>query len=161
MEKESIYACLSPNSISLYVRAGCRVARNCIYWAHIQGAVFMYEHRNEPLLSHWAFLRRMASHGGFALVLVLISLGIGMLGYHLLEGLSWLDALVNASMLLGGMGPVNALHSDAGKLFASFYALYSGLIFLVIAGVLLAPVLHRILHHFHLEEAEEADPDAA
>lgn len=121
----------------------------------------MYEHHNEPLLSRWDFLRRMASHGGFALVLVLISLGLGMLGYHLLEGLSWLDALLNASMLLGGMGPVNALQTDGGKLFASFYALYSGLIFLVIAGVLLAPVLHRILHHFHLEEMEDADRDTA
>src|SRR4051794_24457082 len=111
----------------------------------------MYEHRNEPLLSQGAFLRRLASHGGVAAIMLVGSLGLGMLGYHAFEGLSWLDALVNASMLLGGMGPVDQLHTDAGKVFASFYALYSGLIFLVIAGVLLAPVLHRTLHHFHLE----------
>ena len=117
----------------------------------------MYEHRNEPLLPRGAFLRRLATHGGIAFIMIASSLGLGMLGYHFFEGLSWLDALVNASMLLGGMGPVNALHTDAGKLFASFYALYAGLIFLVIAGVLLAPVLHRILHHFHLEETDEGE----
>lgn len=115
----------------------------------------MYEHRNESLLSLEAFLRRLAIHGGVALGLVAISLGIGMLGYHVFEGLSWLDALVNASMLLGGMGPVDPLHTVAGKLFASFYALYSGLIFLIVAGVLIVPIFHRLLHHFHLEELEK------
>jgi hypothetical protein len=115
----------------------------------------MYEHRNESLLPLHDFLRRLATHGGIALGLIAISLGIGMAGYHFLEGLSWLDALVNASMLLGGMGPVNPLQTDAGKLFASFYALYSGLIFLVVAGVLFVPVFHRLLHHFHLEEMED------
>ena len=117
----------------------------------------MYEHRNEGLLSLGAFLRRLAVHGGIALGLVAISLGIGMLGYHTFEGLSWLDALVNASMLLGGMGPVDPLHTVAGKLFASFYALYSGLIFLIVAGVLIVPIFHRLLHHFHLEELEKDD----
>jgi hypothetical protein len=118
----------------------------------------MYEHRNEPLISHGAFLRRLAAHGGVALLLVIVSLGIGMAGYHFIEGLPWIDALVDASMLLGGMGPVDPIHSVAGKLFASFYALYSGLIFLIVAGVLLAPVFHRALHHFHLdaEDAEDA-----
>jgi hypothetical protein len=115
----------------------------------------MYEHRNETLLPIRDFLRRLATHGGIALGLIAFSLGIGMAGYHFLEGLSWLDSLVNASMLLGGMGPVNPLQTDAGKLFASFYALYSGLIFLVVAGVLFVPVFHRLLHHFHLEELED------
>jgi hypothetical protein len=115
----------------------------------------MYEHRSEALLSPAQFLRRLATHGGIALGLVATSLGIGMLGYHFFEGLSWLDALVNASMLLGGMGPVDSLHTVAGKLFASFYALYSGLIFLIVAGVLVVPVFHRIIHHFHLEEIEK------
>jgi hypothetical protein len=76
---------------------------------------------------------------------------LGVLGDHYLEGLAWIDALVNASMLLGGMGPVDALHTVAGKLFASFYALYSGIIFLVVVGVIFAPLYHRFLHRFHLE----------
>ena len=115
----------------------------------------MYEHHRQPLLSRAAFLRRLASHGGLALALVAGSLGMGMLGYEFFEGLPWLDALLNASMLLGGMGPVDSLHTDAGKLFASFYALYSGLIFLVVAGLMIAPVFHRILHRFHLEQASD------
>ena len=121
----------------------------------------MYEHRSEALISHGAFLRRLANHGFVALGLVASSLGIGMLGYHLLEGLSWLDALVNASMLLGGMGPVDALHTPAGKLFASFYALYAGLVFLVVAGVLFVPVFHRILHRFHIDDADGDEPESA
>lgn len=76
---------------------------------------------------------------------------LGVLGYHYLEGMLWIDALVNASMLLGGMGPVDALHTVGGKLFASFYALYSGIIFLVVVGVIFAPLYHRFLHRFHLE----------
>ncbi len=86
-----------------------------------------------------------------AMLLVAVSWLIGILGYRLLEGLSWIDSILNAAMLLGGMGPVNALHTDAGKLFASFYALFSGIVFLVAVGVLMAPILHRILHQFHLE----------
>ncbi len=119
----------------------------------------MFEHHDEALLPPGQFLRRLATHGGIALGLVATSLGIGMLGYHVFEGLSWLDALVNASMLLGGMGPVDPLHTVAGKLFASFYALYSGLIFLIVAGVLVVPVFHRIIHHFHLEEMEKDDDE--
>jgi hypothetical protein len=111
----------------------------------------MYEHRHEPLLSRAAFLARMAWHGTVALGIVIGSLGIGVLGYHFIEGLPWVDALLNASMLLGGMGPVNALQTTAGKLFASFYALYSGVVFLVIAGIIFAPLFHRFLHRFHLE----------
>lgn len=115
----------------------------------------MYEHHNQPLLSIENFFTRMLKHGLLAFVLVVVSLGMGMLGYHFLESLSWVDALVNASMILGGMGPVNPLQTTAGKIFASFYALYSGMIFLIIAGVMLAPVAHRFLHHFHLMEAED------
>jgi hypothetical protein len=119
----------------------------------------MYEHRNDPLLSRSAFLQRLASHTGIAIGIVLISLGIGILGYHFMEGLAWIDALVNAAMILGGMGPVNALHTNAGKLFASFYALYSGIVFLVAVGIIFAPVFHRILHHFHLEMETDDDKD--
>ena len=79
------------------------------------------------------------------------SLLLGMAGYHWLEGLAWLDSLVNASMLLGGMGPVNGIQTNAGKVFASFYALYSGIIFLIVVGIMFAPLFHRFLHRFHLE----------
>jgi len=111
----------------------------------------MYEHRHEPLLPRAAFLRRVVRHASVAGVIVLGSLGIGILGYHLLDGLPWIDALVNAAMLLGGMGPVDELHSTAAKLFAAAYALYAGLVFLIVAGVVFVPVFHRLLHHFHLE----------
>ncbi len=111
----------------------------------------MFEHRKEPLLPRSQFLKRMARYVSIAFAIDAGSLAIGVLGYHFLEGLSWLDSLLNAAMLLGGMGPVNSLHTTAGKLFASFYAIYCGVIFLVVAGVILAPMIHRFLHHFHLE----------
>ena len=85
-----------------------------------------------------------------ASLIVLISLGVGILGYHIFEGLNFIDSLLNASMILGGMGPVNEVKTDAGKIFASFYALFSGIVFLVIAGVIFAPIFHRFLHKFHL-----------
>ena len=110
----------------------------------------MYEHHKQPLLSRKAFLGRLARHGGIGLGIIAGSLGIGILGYRGFESLSWVDALVNAAMILGGMGPVNELHTNGGKVFASFYALFSGIIFLVVVGVLLAPVFHRFLHRFHL-----------
>jgi len=110
-----------------------------------------FEHRHEPLLPFGAFLRRQLRYAAVATGLVAGSLALGAAGYHLFEGLPWLDAVLNAAMLLGGMGPVNSLHTPAGKLFATFYALYAGLVFLVAAAVLLAPLFHRFLHHFHLE----------
>ncbi len=118
----------------------------------------MYEHRSEPLLPRRQFLRRMLGHGLVALSLVVVSLAIGVAGYHFAGGLSWLDALLNASMILGGMGPVNELHTTAGKLFASAYALFSGLAFLATAGILVAPLAHRLLHHLHLEAADDSEP---
>jgi len=108
------------------------------------------ERRHEPLLSRRAFLRRQFLFALFALAIVFGSLGIGVLGYHFSEGLSWLDALVNASMILFGMGPVSELHTNAGKWFASFYAMFSGVAFITIVGVVFAPVFHRFLHRFHL-----------
>lgn len=111
----------------------------------------MFEHRKEPLLPRSAFLRRLVRYTIIALGIDLGSLAIGMLGYHFLEGIPWVDSLLNAAMILGGMGPVNELHTTAGKLFASFYALYSGVIFVVVASVLFVPVVHRFLHRFHLE----------
>lgn len=115
----------------------------------------MFEHRHEPLAPRTEFYRRMAAYSGVSIGIIAVSLGIGILGYHYFEGLSWIDSLVNASMLLGGMGPVNPLHTVAGKLFASFYALFSGMILLVAVGVLIAPIFHRFLHHFHLEIEDE------
>lgn len=100
------------------------------------------------------FKTRVALHVGIALGIITLALGIGVMGYHFIAGLEWLDALLDASMILGGMGPVNELHSDGAKLFASFYALFSGLAFIGIMGIVLAPFAHRILHRFHLEEGE-------
>ena len=111
----------------------------------------IYEHRSEPLLPFRRFLRRMAVHLGAGLAIIAGSLGLGVLGYHHFEGLSWLDSLLNASMILGGMGPVDTVQSSAGKVFASGYALFSGVVFLVVVGIMVAPAAHRMLHRLHLE----------
>ncbi|MCJ7516078.1 MAG: hypothetical protein MUO89_08990 [Dehalococcoidia bacterium] len=116
----------------------------------------IYEHYRQPLISRGAFFIRIAWHVAIALGIVLVSLGIGIIGYHVLEGLSWIDSTVNAAMILGGMGPVNQLNTNAGKLFAAFYALFSGIIFLVAVAVLLAPLVHRFLHRFHIELDSES-----
>ncbi len=114
----------------------------------------MYEHRRMRPLPRRRFARRMAAHFAVATALVALSLVGGMLGYEHYEGLGWRDAFLNAAMLLGGMGPVNAPRTDAGKLFAGCYALYAGLVFLVVAGLLLAPVVHRLLHRLHWDPDE-------
>ena len=124
---------------------------NGLTWIYQEGIAIMFEHHAQPLLPRTVFFRRFVLHGALASLIVLVSLSAGMVGYHLLERLSWIDAFVNASMILGGMGPVAELHTTAGKLFAGLYALYSGLVLLVAAGVLFAPVVHRFLHRFHLE----------
>jgi hypothetical protein len=113
-----------------------------------------YEHRSQPVLPLRLFYRRMVRSGSIALVLIAMSLAIGMTGYHVLEHLGWLDAFLNAAMLLGGMGPVNTPASWGGKLFAGLYALYCGLVVIAVAGLLLAPALHRLMHKFHLEKRE-------
>jgi hypothetical protein len=118
--------------------------------------LFRYEHRSEPLLPWQVFLlRRVGRTVAAAAMVIVISLVLGMVGYRLAEGMGWMDAFLNASMILGGMGPVDALHSGAGKLFAAFYALYSGLVLVGVAGLLLAPFMHRLLHRFHLEGRPE------
>lgn len=117
----------------------------------------MYEHHSAPLLSRRQFWRRMLRHGGAAVAAIGVSLAAGTVGYHVLGNLEWVDAFENASMILGGMGPVDPIASVAGKLFASFYALYSGVFFLLIAGLLFTPVVHRLLHHFHLERTERPE----
>jgi hypothetical protein len=111
----------------------------------------MFEHRHQPVIPRKHFYRRLARHARLSLAIIAGSLGMGVLGYRFTEGMGWLDSLLNASMILGGMGPVAELKHDAGKWFASFYALYSGVAFLVMCGVLFAPVVHRFLHKFHAE----------
>lgn len=115
----------------------------------------LYEKRSQPLLPRRVFIQRYLAHAAIAGGVILGSLVIGILGYHFLEGLGWIDSILNASMILGGMGPVNPLQTNAGKLFASAYALFSGMIFLVISGILFAPLFHRFLHYFHYEETAQ------
>jgi len=112
----------------------------------------MYEHHKQPLASRKVFAQRLTRNGLIGFFLLAFSLGIGMIGYHFLEGLSWIDSLLNASMILGGMGPVNLLTTDAGKIFASLYAIYSGVVLLASVGVLVAPIFHRFMHRFHLAD---------
>ncbi len=115
----------------------------------------MFEHRSEPLATPAEFRRRMLFYGTITAMIILFSLVIGILGYHYFESLSWVDSLLNASMILGGMGPVNDLKTVPGKIFASFYALYSGIVLLASVGILAAPLFHRLLHRFHLELENE------
>src|SRR5260370_34297315 len=112
----------------------------------------MYEHRKQPLLSVAKFSERVIRHFILALLVLAVGLGIGILGYHCLGELNWIDSLLNASMILGGMGPVDALHSSAAKIFASCYALFSGLAFIGIASLIGAPLPRRILHRFNLDK---------
>ena len=109
----------------------------------------MYESRQQRPLTTRSFAQRLLAHVGLAALVLTVSLAIGMVGYHVLEHLSWIDAFLNAAMLLGGMGPVNAPVSDGGKLFAGLYALYAGLVFIVTGGLMFTPVLHRLMHRFH------------
>jgi hypothetical protein len=117
----------------------------------------MFEHRRQRLLPRAAFMRRQAKFTLIGLGFIAVSLGIGMVGYRVFEGLSWIDAFLNAAMLMGGMGPLAPLTTDAGKLFAGCYALYCGLVLLIAVGIIAAPVYHRFLHRFHLEIQEERD----
>jgi len=112
----------------------------------------MFEHRSKPLLPRRQFYARLARSAGIALLLVVVALGIGMVGYRTFEPMSWVDAFVNAAMILSGMGPVSSLQTDGGKIFAGCYALFSGLAFITSLGIIFAPVFHRFLHKFHLEE---------
>jgi hypothetical protein len=122
--------------------------------------VFDYEHKTEPLLPYPAFLRRLARSVALGTVFVVGALVVGVVGYKVTSGgaYSWSDAFYNASMILGGMGPVDDRGlriPEAEKWFASFYALFSGVAFLIIVGVMFAPLYHRLLHHFHLEMEED------
>ncbi len=119
----------------------------------------MLEHRTDPLLSRRAFLNRLAKAAGVGLLLVAVCLGVGMAGYHGFEKLSWVDAFANAAMILSGMGPMATLQTNGGKIFAGCYALFSGLAFITIIGIVLGPVAHRFLHKFHLEAGNKKSED--
>jgi len=119
----------------------------------------LFENKSQPLLPRRQFYQRMAAAVGMTLVIIVVSLAFGMTGYHFLGGLPWLDALLNSSMILTGMGPVDPMQSTGGKLFATVYALYSGVAFLSMTAVLLAPIIHRAMHTFHLDAEEGADED--
>ncbi len=114
----------------------------------------MYERRHQRLLTRAEFVRRVIGHFLVAVLALCIALGTGVAGYHFIARLGWMDSLLNASMILGGMGPVTELTSNAAKLFASGYALFAGLFFLAMAGVLLGPFLHRLMHLFHADDPE-------
>lgn len=114
----------------------------------------MYEPHHQPPISRRHFAQRLAGHLAIAGGVVVLSLLIGMGGYEHYEGLPWRDAFLNSAMLLGGEGPVNAPLTTGGKMFAGFYALYSGLIFLVVAALVGAPVFHRLLHKLHWEDTK-------
>lgn len=114
----------------------------------------LYERKSERLLTRREFANRMLGHAGIAATIIALALLLGILGYHFSEGIPWIDALLEASMILSGMGPVHTPAHVAGKLFASGYALFSGVVFLGLAAVILAPVMHRVLHRFHLDQDE-------
>jgi hypothetical protein len=112
----------------------------------------MYEHRTHHLLPWPHFLRRASRHLLVGVAIVFIADGVGTVGYHTAGDLGWLDSFLNASMILSGMGPVDRMVSAGGKLFAALYALFSGVVFIGVMGVILAPWVHRLLHVTHLEE---------
>lgn len=116
----------------------------------------MFEHKTEPLLPVGAFVGRLARSLGLTMLVVAFSLALGSVGYRYFAGLDWIDALLNAAMILTGMGPVNPLSTPAAKLFATFYALYSGIAFLTMVAILMAPVVHRFLHQLHVDADEES-----
>lgn len=114
----------------------------------------MFEHRSKPLLPRRQFYGRLTRSAAVGFLVIVLALGIGMAGYRAFEPMTWVDAFVNAAMILSGMGPVSSLQTDGGKIFAGCYALFSGLAFLTSLGIFFAPVFHRFLHKFHREEVQ-------
>jgi hypothetical protein len=117
----------------------------------MEQAPFRFERRHEPLLPRRDYYRRLGRHALIAAGLLGAGIGVGMLGYHFIEGQGWIDAFANAAMILSGMGPLDPIKTPAGRIFAGVYAIFSGVAFLTTVGILLAPVVHRALHRFHLE----------
>jgi hypothetical protein len=114
----------------------------------------VFESHREPILPTRIFIRRLLACLALALAIMTVALSIGVAGYHFIAGLPWIDALMNASMILTGMGPVDVLRSNAAKVFASLYALFSGVVFISLMGLLLSPIAHRVLHKFHLDDED-------
>ena len=112
----------------------------------------MYEHHRQPMLTRAQFARRVLAHFAIGVGAVVVALAIGMAGYHWLARFNWTDSFLNAAMILGGMGPVGDLPSDAAKIFAGLYALFAGLFFIVMMGLMLAPFLHRLAHRLHMAD---------
>jgi len=138
-----------------YKTQHCSSLLDVDFYLMINDIVFMskhpFEHRSEPLLPFYAFVQRIVLSFFLGFGIIILSLAAGMAGYHFFENLSWIDSFVNAAMILSGMGPLAQPQTDAGKIFAGMYALYSGLAVLLIAGIIFAPAVHRFLHRFHLE----------
>jgi hypothetical protein len=114
----------------------------------------MFDQKHLKLAPRSVFVRRIIKSLGLASGLIAVTLFIGIAGYHWIAGFDWVDSLLEASMILGGMGPVNPLRSQGAKIFASFYALFSGLIFIAVMGIVVAPILHRMLHKIHIDEQD-------
>jgi sterol desaturase/sphingolipid hydroxylase (fatty acid hydroxylase superfamily) len=114
----------------------------------------MFEHKKKTPLSRRLFYRRVVLHTLVSILAILFALAVGVVGYRLVGKLNWIDSILNAAMILGGMGPVNTMDSDAAKLFSAAYALFSGLFFIGVAALLIAPFAHRLLHRFHLDDKD-------
>jgi hypothetical protein len=115
---------------------------------------FVYERRHDQLAPRSIFIKRIVATLLVALALIAVALMIGVVGYHYIAGFNWIDSLLEASMILGGMGPVRELPNDTAKIFASIYALFSGLILIALMGIILSPVIHRVMHKFHVDEKD-------
>jgi hypothetical protein len=113
-----------------------------------------FERRTDQLAPMSIYIQRLIGSLAIALCLIVVALSIGISGYHYLAGFKWIDSLLEASMILGGMGPVKELSNDTAKIFASVYALFSGLVLIAVMGIILAPVVHRIMHKFHVDEED-------
>lgn len=118
-----------------------------------------YEHKGEPVVSREVFLRRLGRNATVALSIIAVSLLVGIIGYRAIEGMGWIDAFLESAMLLGGMGPIHAPMTAAGKIFAGIYALYSGILVIGTAGIILAPIFHRVLHTLHVEDDDDEKKD--
>ncbi|QEL15703.1 hypothetical protein [Limnoglobus roseus] len=118
-----------------------------------------FENKSDPIATRAVFFRRLGRNFLVMCGFIAFSLTVGTLGYHYVGGVEWVDGLLNAAMILTGMGPVDPMKTTAGKLFATFYALYSGIAFLTMIAVLVAPIYHRMLHRLHLETEDDKDGD--
>ena len=114
----------------------------------------MLELKHQKLAPRSVFIKRLFIFIGIAILLILFALFIGVAGYHWIAGFGWVDALLNAAMILGGMGPVDLLTNAGAKIFASVYALFSGLVFIAVMGIVFSPIVHRMLHKFHIDERD-------